>query len=419
MSYVDTNFLPAERLGILAEVRDYLPGFLSTAVEEGLGVLSSLDALMNLHEADLNRVIAVHLALSPEVASFAESLPRGLRSPVTESQRPRVTTQAVRGPIDWGATIRTRSAAGNDPTLFVVRPARRIFNAPENQALLWTLLELDRRLRQARAAESAADSGVHDDQWFVRVVRVRNVIATARRHAWLTDVDARRPSSATIRRLMRARRVFYRERLLDAYRLLARYAATPSPADVTTLLTQRYFEPSQDWRLFEVAVALRLSRAFAAVGKPRPQRLLVGSEGSRRPFASFELPSGTLVALEYQSWPAGAGTSVHRETRLRHKIAAGANRPDIVITATRDGVLVDAVVLELKATRSPRYLADGISQLLAYLKDRPALLHGVPAGWLVAPASNAFHEAEATDTDIWVTTADAVAAAAVKRFAAL
>src|SRR6266511_3298456 len=79
----------------------------------------------------------------------------------------------------------------------------------------------------------------------------------------------------------------------------------------------------------------------------------------------------------------------------------------------------DAVVLELKATRNGSYLGRGLSQLLGYLKERPALWTKQPSGWLVAPPSPAYEAAPAEDREAWILSAHSVAEAAVERFVAL
>jgi hypothetical protein len=72
--------------------------------------------------------------------------------------------------------------------------------------------------------------------------------------------------------------------------------------------------------------------------------------------------------------------------------------------------------LELKATRDPGYLADGLSQILGYLKERPARFGATASGWLVAPQSPAFHEAPPmADDPLWVVADVDVAEAAVVR----
>lgn len=204
----------------------------------------------------------------------------------------------------------------------------------------------------------------------------------------------------------------------DAILALMRWGERPTEDDLTELLCERWFRPTQDWRLFEVVVALRLARGFAQRSpNKRRARLLEGT--GRTPYARYVLESGDEVRLYYQGWPSLPGPpSRHAVARQRHELKAGPPRPDLFVSRSAgDGVLRDAAVLELKATRSGSYLGAGLSQLLGYLAEHPQTWTAPPSGWLVAPASPAYVAADASGGDLWVLSADDVAAAAVSRFA--
>jgi hypothetical protein len=152
LSKVDADFNAAEREVYLGEIRSYLPAFLSSAATERPDLVGDVSELLNLTRGDLRRVIAVHVALSAQVREFIAALRQGLRSPITSSERPRIATQAVRGPIDWPATFQARAVSGWSEAVFVVRPALRVFDTPENRALAWLLGRLD--LELARRVET-------------------------------------------------------------------------------------------------------------------------------------------------------------------------------------------------------------------------------------------------------------------------
>lgn len=404
---VDTQFSKEEYAALLDEVRSYLPAFLSSSAAEREDPVGDVSELLNLEARDLRRVVAVHLGLSAQVTAFAAGLRAGLRRPITSSTRPRVVTQAVRGSIDWGATVRLQSTSAA-VGLYVVRPARRVFDTPENRALAWALQRLEAELGAVASSPGIVASG-----WSGRLQENLRFVQAARRHPWLREIPAERPDPGTLKRLAAARISFYKVLLPEVLRAMRRWLDAPSPADVTELLCTRYFEPSRTWQLFEVVVALRLARAFAAVslGKRRA-RLLTGT--GRAPFAGYRLSPDAEVFLWYQAWPPAAGDSLLSAARDRHGIGAGGTRPDIVVE--RRGVAPALLVLELKATRSGSYLSQGLSQLLGYVKERPHLLSGPACAWLVAPVSAAFEAAPPHPVEpLWVVDADSVATAAVER----
>jgi hypothetical protein len=323
---IDARFAKEERAALLVEVRTHLPAFLASATVERVDPVGDVRELLNLRAEDLRRVIAVHFALSESVTSFAEGLRAGLRRPVMSSIRPRVVTQAVRGPIDWGATIRHRATGASGVGIYVVRPAHRVFDTPENRALAWALARLE---AEAKLAAPGAGLDAAPD-WRARIAAAGRAVLEARRHPWVRGVPAEAPNSDALRRLRSARTRFYKVLLPSLLDAIRRYVDNPGPDDVSELLCERYFEPQLTWRLFEIAVALRLSRAFAevSVGKRRA-RLLVGA--GRAPFATYKLTNGDEVRLWYEAWPPGIGPSLYRTARARHQIESGRTRPDIVI----------------------------------------------------------------------------------------
>lgn len=414
MSAVDTRFAEAERSELLQEVRSQLPAFLSAAASEQTDPLGDVSELLNLTKRDLDRVTAVHVALDASVRQFVTGLAAGMRSPVSSTERPRVATQSVRGPIDWGATIRHQTQTGTVAGIYIVRPARRVFDTPENRALAWALDALDRFLRLARPATTDGAVADADRGWAQELGAAGVRVRESRRLYWLRSVQPERPDAIAMRRLTGARSALYKVHLPALITTLHRYTQDPSADDVTELLSQRYFRPDRDWQLFEVVVALRVARAFAerSIGRRRA-RLLVG--GGRAPFARYLISPSHEVRLWYQAWPTTAGASLHRDVVQRYSIQAGPTRPDLVVELLHHGVTVDAVLLELKATRSASYLGAGVLQLLGYLKDRPGLFLQRPAGWLVAPRSSAFESVDPAGLEVWAVNADDVASALVDR----
>jgi hypothetical protein len=214
-------------------------------------------------------------------------------------------------------------------------------------------------------------------------------------------------------RLGEARSQFYR-RVGEAARTVQRWREQPSGDDLVELLCERWFEPTRDAELFEVAVALRIASAFAGVSpRRRRMRLLVGGETPSAPFARYDLPDGDAVSLWYQHWPHESGPSAHADALRRHGVSAKPTQPDLIIDRT--GAQADAIVIELKASRSRSYLTRGLSQLLGYLRERPHLFDRIPAGWLVAPRGGPFAPAD-PDGLLWVLDADEVATRVLERF---
>lgn len=412
---IDSALPPAYRAELLEEIRSYLPAFLRKDASEQHDPIGDVKELLNLDERDLKRVLAVHSCLDDSVLAFGDRLQEGLRRPVTSSTRPAEIGQAVRGPVDWSATVARRSLEAGNTTHYVVRSARRVYDVPENQALVWLLDRLQAACRHAlnEKPDAAVLKGTQvPTAWTDRIRRLAAQVERAKATEWLRGIEPTLPMGRTMQKLRAARSSFYRDLSTVAQRMIS--LESPDEKDLVEVLSQRYFEPAATWMIFEVCVALRLAREFSkASGRPRRARLLIGS--GRASFASFLLEDGSEVSLIYQAWPEDAGPSLLMETGRRHRLAVGTSKPDLFIV--RSGERPDVLLLELKASLSPTYLKEGLTKLLGYVADRQELWKRRPAGWLVAPPSGAFAAADVREgEDLWMVDADVVAEAAVSRF---
>lgn len=414
MSKVDSRLTTIDRAALLDEVKRDLPAFLRADTIERVDPAGDVRHLLNLSTGDLERVIATHIALSDEVGAFLQVLDRALRRPITSTIRPKIPTQTVRGMIDWGATISHRAVSGWDSTQFVVRPARRLFDTPENRALVWLLDRLDSLFRQILPARINDRVGVHNRNWLAEIQTRHQHVRSARRHWWLRGVQSEFPNTHALQRLGAARSAVYRMHLPQAIHFVERLTKRPQTEDLVSALAKRYFEPEKDWLLFEVVVALRLARAFAAKSTSlRRARLLVGV--GTNPYAIYKMPNGSEIRLWYQGWPPAARDSLQAAARKKYSIEANPVRPDVIVESMENGQS-RGLLLELKASKSPDYLASGLFQLMGYLKDRPAMFNSPTSAWLVAPPSAAFRSVPAEGLELWVVDADQVADAALRFF---
>ncbi|QNF94325.1 hypothetical protein [Janibacter sp. YB324] len=202
--------------------------------------------------------------------------------------------------------------------------------------------------------------------------------------------------------------------MTEAARYLRRMIFTPSATDVVDALSHRYFEPNQDWKLFEIAILLRITTALNDVGvRTSPIRLF--NDTKARPFAVYQLTPTRQVRIWYQKWPPTTRPSELNDAIRHYELPSGGTRPDIVVETVIGGETKSAVLLELKASSSGAYLSSGLSQLLGYMRDRPALFANEASGWLVAPPSPNFVSKNHEGRSLWVTSAEDVGAAIVAR----
>jgi hypothetical protein len=405
VSQIDSSMDPALRATMLSEVQSLLPAFLSAASVERDGPVNAAVELLGLHESDLRRVLAVHVMLSAPVRALVADLPTGVRRPLTSSVRPRVAGRTVTSGIDWAATVRHRATSSPMGDIWVTRPASRIFDIPENRALSWVLKNLE-----DRGVLAVPATGDAPGRWGEEIRSVTALLRRTRRTAWLELIPASWPGDEVYFRLKADRMGFYRLRVIDAARYLRHVLLAPDPQDIVDALGERFFEPRQDWKLFEIAVLMRITRELATIGtRLDPTRLFHDSKS--RPFARFKVGPAREVRLWYQSWPPATKPSELEDAVRHYEMSTASNRPDIVVELVDGRTSVRAILLELKASSSGSYLGSGLSQLLGYLRDRPALLGSPASGWLVAPANASFTSKDPDGRALWLTSAEDVAAA--------
>lgn len=403
MSKIDSSMDASLRAVMLSEVQSLLPAFLSAASVEREGPLNAAVELLGLRESDLRRVLAVHVMLSAPVRELTAELPTAVRQPLTSSVRARVAGRTVTSGIDWAATARHHATSSPLGAIWVTRPASRIFDIPENRALAWVL-----RTLEERGTMAIPPTGDVPASWGDEIHATMGLVHRVRRTAWLEGVPAIWPGNDAYFRLSADRRGFYRIRVANAARYLRHILLTPTSEEIVQALSERYFEPRQDWKLFEIAILMRITRALTDIGaKLTPIRLFHDSGSG--PFARFRINAAREVRLWYQSWPAATAPSELEDAARHYELASAGNRPDIVIELLFAGESRRALILELKASASSAYLSSGLSQLLAYLKDRPRLTSEPASGWLVAPASAGFVSKPPNRRALWITSADEVA----------
>lgn len=405
MSQIDSSMEPVLRVAMLAEVQKLLPAFLSAASVERGGAVNAAVELLGLPEADLGRVLSVHMMLSSPVRGLVAALPTGIRRPITSSARPRIAGRTVTSGIDWAATARHRATSSPMGDIWVTRPASRIFDIPENQALAWVLKTLEER-----GTVAVPPIGDAPGAWGEEIRAMTSEVLRARRTAWLEGVPSIWPGDEAYVRLKADRTGFYRLRVAAAARFLRKLLIAPSPDDVVEALSQRYFEPKQDWKLFEIAVLIRICNALATLGT-RLSSTHLFHDGKRRPFAAYQVGSTRVVRVWYQTWPPASTPSELADAIRHYKLPAGGSRPDIVVEFVDAGKSTRALVLELKASTSGSYLSSGFAQLLGYLRDRPGLLSAPASGWLVAPPGANYSSRPPGSRALWITSSNDVAEA--------
>ena len=300
---MDTEFSEADRASYIGEIRQYLPAYLSKASTSTRVRPADLGPVLDLRPRDLDAVLAVHKGLSDPVVQFVNGLSRGMRAPFTSTIQTHELSPTVRGPIDWGATIKQKTQRGISQPVFVIRPRQREFDNAANRALAHGLRCLEELYEEAVGALPSSDSDTsRTNDWHSELHGGLLATQQAQKMHWIRSVPARRLPPDAFRSLGAVRKRFYSNSLAQLLRYLVAFDEDPDPQVVAEAVIQRYFTPDQDWRLFEAVVALRIDAALESAGSTDIERgLLVRGQGG--PYAIHRF-ADTTVQLWYQHWAA-------------------------------------------------------------------------------------------------------------------
>lgn len=357
--------LPWWRGDRIAEARERIWLYLSPAV--GLEQDTELEAaaLLQLTEVDVLALARVHFLLTPEVKALLDGLPLLLRQlATTTAHEEEQSAERVRGAIRWGSTIAARTATGL-PHLYVTAPARRAFQTPENELLVF-VLDAIAQLGQQTGWHSNNGEGIG------RLVSER----TAGAQRWLQsrmllEVERRPPTPRVVARVRAGRHHRRYQHAIGAWERYRSLITQVDRAALRELIESTALVTRHDAVLFELLCTFAVIDALRGCGwHVDPLRLFGGSlrMAARR--------SHERVELWYQRTPRMlAEPSRYTQVQRYHGFAHPSDlRPDMVLRRA-GGASEHWLLVEVKLRRSVEEAARAALQdLLAYRRAFDARL---------------------------------------------
>lgn len=236
---------------------------------------------------------------SPEVVPFVEKLPGRVQRLKHTTERPlEISRGAVRGHVDWPATIEARSRRGvNDDTLFAYRRVDERVETPENRVLATLITRLHSKVGTFREIASRRESPYSWlNPWLGDDSRLWQTVERLRfQNTYLSeiDVDERPIPTRTIEEVRTSRLPLYREaaKLLERYQRYSRGEC--DEAEFRDLFNTLFVRPEEVSELFEIYWAYKLVETF-------DDRRLQPMTGSSNVVAQWETDEATY-ALRYRS----------------------------------------------------------------------------------------------------------------------
>lgn len=295
-------------------------------------------------------VLAAHADAVRELA--LERLPELAARRRHGQVEPRACAGQLRGRLDVPATLRRRiEGRRHEIVVRAPRPPRR---APEDVLLHAAVTRLLAVIRELRAAGVVGRAG-----WGAALAGCDDALDRA-----LGGLPSGPPEPITAHhehKALAARHPAY-ALALTLHRALREGLDARSPRLVARIVAGGALTPLAAHTRFELAVLLRLIQALAARPGWSLQRALVLS--GRREIAELTREDGARVRLYYDQacldpGPYDAGLRRYFDQR-------GRLRPDLTVVASAHGRLPRAVVIEVKLSFDPDYLAQGYQEAIVY-----------------------------------------------------
>ena len=321
-----------------AAIVDYSAGLLLRYFRGGRRMDGGIVRLDRHRDAE---ILKGHWALSAPVRALVSYLlERPHETQALLAYRERVNNAVARGMIDARRTWLYRRQTGMPSALVTHEPIRSFHSGP-NLLLAWVLRQAG--IYTARLLAWQSDKSPYLPALASAQTQLRHVqrIETLREPLKAASFG-QRPGAGATRDAARSRRPLYRK-AVEAYRLLQGLERGEAEA-MNRVARSALIAPLEDWRRFELAVALGVGEALArATGGPLHLQLL-GSDSSGPVLTAGRFAVYWQQITEYHTPAPLEPTELAVRGALQdYGMAAGTERPDLIVV-DRDAAVVTAVV---------------------------------------------------------------------------
>ena len=374
---------------------------------------SEIDPNLNIN--GIEKLLRIHFVLTestddyPGVIDFVGSLRRRIRRiKTTVAKKSEELHGQVRGRIDWGSTLKSRSRSGfQDKTQFVCQQTKKNYKVPENlvlKRLLSVIYEIV--TEDLKPALMNGDGYEWLDEWVSNdeeLLKTLNSVFLRNVYLNRVELEEETLTDRTINSVKKSRTKLYREAaaLLERYRKLVNYEIKPEEAK--ELLKNTYIKPEKTEVLFEFYWLFKILNSFEEVkfnlvdGK---NNVVAEWEDDKYRYRIYHDSTGSMnfqENLKDVELPEEDGY-LYRQGKVIKKwqeVAEEAfglegtdqlwgGRPDILLEKYRKSKdssekLDQLFIGEVKYTESPDYAAQGLKELLEYMgfvKDKEFYLSG-------------------------------------------
>lgn len=331
---------------------------------------SSIKDLIGLSNEELEVLKVTHFLLSPEVKELIEIVPQLMRNLAHSTQKEIVEYNGiVKGRIDWNLTFKERYSRGyNDPSLFICRPASKMYDLPENQLLKFILWKIRKLSENIDILPNISDEILEKDKtnyWLKLILERYLEVRRTLKHVYFQNISIPRTiHSKDIQKVNNSRNKLYKK-VVTCYNLYDGIFRENNMEMLKDLLEKQILEPLNNDKLFEIYVLFKTIDFFDHLNGNLKMGLLKPGLDYIARYDSENLKA----CIFYQRMPPiFSQNSKNKDIFDLYDLNAGLRRPDLILEIeTKERKLY--YIIEVKRTQKRDYIVDSVYKVLGYLSD--------------------------------------------------
>lgn len=339
--------------------------------ESQANIEHQLEKITGLTSEELLILKRVNFLLSDEVKELLNILPYLMRNLAHSTRKETIECRGmVRGRIDWGLTIKERYSRGyNDPSLFMCKPASKMYDLPENQLLKFILSEIVDFGENIEYLPVLTEDVLDENEvdYYVDTIQsrrsaVRKILKHVQFHN-ITLTPFVRPK--TLQRTRNHRNHNYRP-VVKCYELYENIFITNNADALKKLIEKQLLEPLNDDKLFELYILFKVLEKLEQKGGKLSLGLLKPGKKPTHYIAQYHDENET-INVYYQKMPGGCWKgSEYKDIFKFYNLNVSSRRPDIIL----EFVEADSYrLIEVKRTNKRDYIVDSVYKVIGYLSD--------------------------------------------------
>ncbi len=353
-------------------VLDYLkPNLWRYLFREALPDLEySIEKLTGLTLEEQDILKKAHFPLSAEVGELVDILPQIMRNLSHSTQKEVIESRGgIRGGIDWSLTFKERFGRGyNDPSLFICKPALKMYDLPENQLLKFILWKIRKLSEHTGFLPEISDEILEKEvskNWQEIIIKRYFEVRKALKHIYFQNISIPRIiRPKTVQRAKNHKNRLY-EKVVECYNSYKKIFITEDQETLKELIEKQILEPLNDDKLFEIFVLFKILENFEdEEGDLEFGLLIPGKE-----YIAQYTNEDKIIRVFYQQVPVEFRNSSEYKKILKcYDLGFSSRLPDIILEIEYKNTRF-YLIIEIKRTVDKNYILDSVYKVLGYFSD--------------------------------------------------